>query len=70
MPTCRHCGDTLPGDGPPHLTSCRAYCDWRARQAGSLLGEEEAGCLMLLRFYCEWAVAIRVGAEKVPDLEP
>jgi hypothetical protein len=52
-PACRHCGDELPEDCPPHLTSCRAYADWRARQAGDLLDEEEAGCLMLLRFNCE-----------------
>jgi hypothetical protein len=44
-PVCRHCGDELPEDCPPHLTSCRAYWDWRARQAGDMLTEEESAAL-------------------------
>jgi hypothetical protein len=70
LPTCRHCGDTLADDSPPDLTSCRAYCNWRARQAGDMLGEEEAIALRLLRFYCEWDAAIQRGLELIPELEP
>src|SRR5262249_48726001 len=62
-PTCRHCGDTLPEDSPTGLTSCRAYCDWRARDEGDMLGEETAAALVLYRFFCEWDCALGKGQE-------
>lgn len=31
---CRHCGEDLPDDCPEGVTSCRGYCDWKARRAG------------------------------------
>jgi hypothetical protein len=65
-PVCRHCGDELPDDSPPGLTSYRAYCDWRARQAGDMLGKEESKPMTLLAFICAWQVAIRDGVEVVP----
>jgi hypothetical protein len=70
MPTCRHCGDELPEDSPTHLTSCRAYADWRARLRGDLLTEAEANDLLLLRAYCALQVVYYGRLEKVPELEP
>jgi hypothetical protein len=64
-PTCRHCSDTLPEDSPPGLTSCRVYCDWRARRAGDVLPEWEALVLRYYRFLCEWLVSNREGTELV-----
>ncbi len=70
LPVCRHCGDTLPDDSPPDLTSCRAYADWQAKRRGDMLSEDEAGALTLLAFYCALDVAIRDGLKEVPELEP
>src|SRR5262245_51678622 len=39
---CRHCNAPLPDDCPPVVTSCRSYADWRARQAGDMLTEDES----------------------------
>jgi len=47
-PTCRHCGDPLPDDAPPSVTSCRSYADWYARQAGDMLLADVADALTLL----------------------
>jgi hypothetical protein len=68
MPRCRHCHDDLPADCPQGLTSCRAYADWRARQCGDMLGEQEANDLTLYAGLCALAVAVRDGLAEVPDL--
>jgi hypothetical protein len=67
-PRCRHCGDDLPGDAPPGLTSCRQYADWRARTAGDTLAEDVAHRLMLLAHYCALSVALRDGLAELPDV--
>jgi hypothetical protein len=65
---CRHCGDELPRDCPPGVTSCRGYADWRARQKGDLLPTEEADALLLLAGLCEPDVAVRDGLPELPRL--
>jgi hypothetical protein len=69
MTTCRHCGDDLPGDAPPGVTSCKGYADWRDREAGDMLPADEADALTLLAFYCAFTVSIRDGLAELPDLD-
>lgn len=57
MPQCRHCGDELPKDCPPEVTSCRGYADWEARTRGDMLPAWRARDLMLFRWCCEATVA-------------
>jgi hypothetical protein len=68
--TCRHCGDTILEDCPAHVTSCRGYADWWAKQRGDMLSEDEAKTLTLLGFFCSLNVALRDGLELIPELEP
>ncbi len=69
MSRCRHCGDDLPDDAPPSVSSCRSYADWRARQAGDMLTEDEAVDLTLFAGLCELDVATRDGLEMLPELD-
>jgi hypothetical protein len=55
----------LPHDCRPTLRSFLDYADWRARQAGDLLSEDEAGALMLLQLYRVWDEALREGREEM-----
>jgi hypothetical protein len=70
MPSCHHCGDELPEDCPATLTSCKAYCDWRARQRGDMLPADEADMLGLYAGLCRLDVGLRDGLERLPELEP
>jgi hypothetical protein len=67
--TCRHCGDALPDNAPPSITSCTAYADWRARQVGDILPEGEAAMLAVFKGLCALDVAIRDGLELLPELD-
>jgi hypothetical protein len=60
----------LPDEGPPHLASCHAYADWRARLRGDLLTGAEANELLLPRACRAVQVAFRDRLAKVPELEP
>jgi hypothetical protein len=66
---CRHCGDELPDDGPPDVTSCRGYANWRARQAGDMLPVDEADVLTLWAGLCAMYMATRDGLELLPELD-
>jgi hypothetical protein len=49
---CRHCGDPLPADAPPSVTSCTSYANWRARQAGDMLQADEAAMRTVFKGLC------------------
>jgi hypothetical protein len=65
---CRHCHDGLPANAPLHVTSCRAYGDWRARRKGDSLGAAEADDLTLYAGLCALYVSLRDGLQELPDL--
>jgi hypothetical protein len=69
MPPCRHCGDELPEDCPATLTSCKAYCDWKARQRGDMQPADEADALALYAGLCRFYVALRDDLEMLPELD-
>jgi hypothetical protein len=64
----RNSDDELPDDCPAGITSCRGYCDWRARQAGDMLPAALAVDLTLFAGYCALQVAIRRGLPELPDV--
>jgi len=66
---CRHCGDALPDDAPPSVTSCRSYANWKASQRGDMLHADEADALTLLGVFCALDVALRDGLPQLPDLD-
>jgi hypothetical protein len=67
---CRHCGDDIPDDAPADVTSCRAYADWRARQAGDMLTDRQFADLTLYRGLCQLTLAFRHRLPTLPELEP
>lgn len=69
MPRCRHCEDDLPDDCPDHITSCRSYSNWKAKQLGDMLPEDDAVVLELFAGLCEFDVATRDGLEFLPHLD-
>lgn len=69
MSRCRHCEDELPDDCPLDVTSCRSYSNWKARQLGDILTEDEARDLTLFWGLCAMDVAIRDGVELLPALD-
>jgi hypothetical protein len=66
---CRYCGDELPDDAPPEVTSCTSYANWRARQAGDMLPADEAAMLTVFKGLCAFDVATRDGLEMLPELD-
>jgi hypothetical protein len=66
---CRHCGDLLPADAPPSVTSCTSYANWRARQAGDMLQADEAAMRTVFKGLCALDVARRDGLEMLAELD-
>jgi hypothetical protein len=58
---CTICSDTLPDP----FTTCRQWCDSKARERGDLLTLEEADDLMPFRGLCRVLEAIETGAERI-----
>ncbi len=69
MPRCRHCEDELPSDCPADVTSCRSYCNWKARSEGDMLPAWKAEILTVFAGLCALDVAVRDGLDSLPALD-
>jgi hypothetical protein len=67
--TCRHCGDELPDDCPPDVSSCKGYADWYAKSKGDMLPSDEADALTVWAGLCAMLVALDDGLPELPDLD-
>jgi hypothetical protein len=69
MPRCRHCEEELPDDCPADVTSCRSYCNWKARSESDMLPAWKADMLTVFAGLYSLDVAMQDGLELLPDLD-